>query len=190
MLGGAAAGAISAPLSLAVIVVMESISGPYVDPSLGTTSGGGTASTDESTADAVTVAVLQAIGGLLNFAVIGGLVGMVAGLVVALPVAAVMALAAPWLAVRPIWARLVCAFACAAATVAFEAGIVAMGGGWEQSFFGEPLFLGPPLAIAAFVGYRYGPRLVAAPAPGPASDPAPDPGPDPAPAPAPAPAPE
>nr|BFE83114.1 hypothetical protein GCM10020093_057150 [Planobispora longispora] len=38
------------------------------------------------------------------------------------------------------------------------------GRGWEQSFFGEPLFLGPPLAIAAFVGYRYGPRLVAAPA--------------------------
>ncbi|GGS58152.1 hypothetical protein GCM10010156_15950 [Planobispora rosea] len=167
LLGGAAAGAISAPLSLAVIIIVESISGPYVDPSLGTTSGGDTASTDstESTADTVTLVVVQAIGALLNLAVVGGLAGMVAGLVVALPVAAVMALAAPWLAGQPAPARLVCASACVTATVAFEAGVVAVSGGWEDSFFGEPLFLSPPLVIAAFVGYRYGPRLVAAPAP-------------------------
>ncbi|MBG0832241.1 hypothetical protein HS041_31530 [Planomonospora sp. ID67723] len=160
LLGGAVAGAVTAPLSLAVIVVIELVA-PGPDPALGTTP----APDSDSAAsgdDSVALGVIQLILAMLNLSILGGLVGLVVGLVVALPVAPVVALAAPWLAGRPEQARLVCACAYGLAAAAFETAIVAVSGGedWGRSFFANPLFLVPPLVIALIVGYRYGPRLI------------------------------
>ncbi|GIH92526.1 hypothetical protein Psi01_31560 [Planobispora siamensis] len=164
MLGGAVAGAVTVVLSLLVVFLTESVGGSGSDPAYGTVHARDSAAEEGIGAGEAVVAVIGGIAVLVKLGVVGGLLGLFTGLVVALPVAPVMALAAPWLAVRPARARLVCACACAIATAALEAGIILVSGGWESSFFGNPLLLGPPLVIAAVVGHRYGPALVAPPA--------------------------
>ncbi|GAA3441892.1 hypothetical protein [Planomonospora venezuelensis] len=163
--GGAATGAICTPLPILVLLVGKILSGdgePSGADGPGSAYGSGSGSSDSSGA----TAVVLAIAALVKLGAIGAAVGAVVGLIVAVPVAMIMAAAAPGLVGQPLAARMVCACACGLSTVAFIVAIIAPAGSWDQSFFGNPLLVGPPLVFAVFVGYRYGPRLVAADAPG------------------------
>ncbi|GII02715.1 hypothetical protein Pta02_47230 [Planobispora takensis] len=158
MLGGAVAGAVTVVFSLVALLVIEAVA-PGPDPAAGT---GYVRDADPGADDGGAAgAVITGVAGLVQLGALGGVIGLVVGFVVALPVAPAIALAAPWLAPRPAWARLVCACAFAAAVAAFEALVILVSGGGESSPFGDSLIMGPPLVVAAIVGCRYGPALVA-----------------------------